>query len=48
MGSVNVPADAYYGAQTARALANFPISGLQSHPEMVRAVVLIKKSCSPV
>jgi len=46
MGSVNVPADAYYGAQTARALANFPISGLQSHPEMVRAVVLIKKAAA--
>ncbi|UCE43263.1 MAG: aspartate ammonia-lyase [Candidatus Aminicenantes bacterium] len=46
MGIVNVPAIAFYGAQTARALANFPISGLHSHPEMVRAVVLIKKAAA--
>ena len=32
MGEMSVPADAYYGAQTARALQNFPISGLKPHP----------------
>jgi aspartate ammonia-lyase len=48
LGSVSVPADAYYGAQTARALVNFPISGLKSHPKMVQAVVLIKKAAAQV
>jgi aspartate ammonia-lyase len=48
MGSVSVPVDAYFGAQTARALTNFPISGLQNHPEMVRAVILIKKAAAQV
>lgn len=43
LGQVEVPADAYYGAQTARAVENFPISGLKPHPAFVRATVLIKK-----
>jgi len=43
MGTVEVPADAYYGAQTQRAIANFPISGLKPHPALVRATVRIKK-----
>ncbi len=42
MGSMTVPADAYYGAQTARALLNFPISGLRAHPEFIRALAAIK------
>jgi len=48
LGNVSVPTDAYYGAQTARALVNFPISGLKSHPKMVQAVVLIKKAAAQV
>ena len=43
MGTVEVPADAYYGAQTQRAIANFPISGLKPHPALVRATLRIKK-----
>src|SRR5512135_3309547 len=43
LGPVEVPADAYYGAQTARAVANFPISGLRPHPALVRGTVVIKK-----
>ncbi len=43
LGAVEVPEDAYYGAQTARAVVNFPISGLKPHPLMVWATVLIKK-----
>jgi aspartate ammonia-lyase len=35
LGPVELPADAYYGAQTARAMANFPISGLKPHPTLV-------------
>jgi aspartate ammonia-lyase len=32
LGKVSVPMDAYYGAQTVRALENFPISGIRPHP----------------
>ena len=42
LGPLEVPADAYYGVQTARAVANFPISGERLHREMVRAVARIK------
>jgi aspartate ammonia-lyase len=42
LGSLEVPSDAYYGVQTARAVANFPISGERLHREMVRAVARIK------
>jgi len=41
-GTLEVPADAYYGVQTARAIQNFPISGERLHIEMVRAVARIK------
>jgi fumarate hydratase, class II len=43
LGEVRVPADAYYGAQTARALENFPISGLRFSRGFIRALGLIKK-----
>ncbi|MCM2357845.1 MAG: aspartate ammonia-lyase [Geobacteraceae bacterium] len=43
LGTVEVPADAYYGAQTARAVANFPISGLRPHPALVWGTLVIKK-----
>jgi len=42
MGVLEVPADAYYGAQTARAVRNFPLTGLRAHPEFVRAMAAIK------
>src|SRR5205823_5842810 len=43
MGHMQVPADACYGAQTARALENFPISQLRFPREFNRALGLIKK-----
>jgi aspartate ammonia-lyase len=43
MGEMTVPAEAYYGAQTARALHNFPISGLKPHRSFVWATVVIKR-----
>ncbi|HBA89998.1 MAG TPA: aspartate ammonia-lyase [Geobacter sp.] len=43
MGTVQVPEGAYYGAQTQRAVDNFPISGLKPHQALVRATVRIKK-----
>ena len=42
LGTLEVPADAYYGVQTARAVRNFPISGERLHIEMVRAATRIK------
>ena len=46
LGEVNVPADAYYGVQTVRAVQNFPISGLRAHEELVTATILIKKAAA--
>ena len=46
LGEMEVPAEAYYGAQTARAVRNFPISGLKPHPAFVWATVAIKKAAA--
>lgn len=46
LGHVLVPAHCLYGAQTARALANFPISGLKPHRWFVRATLEVKKACA--
>ena len=43
MGQMQVPADAYYGAQTARAVENFPISDLRFPRRFIHALGLIKK-----
>ena len=43
MGTMEVPTDAYYGAQTARAVENFPISSLRFPRQFIRALGLIKK-----
>jgi fumarate hydratase class II len=43
MGLMQVPAEAYYGAQTARAVENFPISDLRFPRRFIRAIGLIKK-----
>ena len=46
LGEVKVPATAYYGVQTQRAVENFPISGLTAPPELVVATVQIKKAAA--
>lgn len=46
MGEVKVPADAFYGAQTQRAIDNFPISGLVMPGQFIRALGLIKAACA--
>ena len=46
LGELNVPADAYYGVQTARAVENFPISGLRAPAELITATVLVKKAAA--
>jgi len=42
MGEVPVPVDAYYGAQTQRAVSNFPISGWRFGRRFIRALGLVK------
>jgi aspartate ammonia-lyase len=42
LGEVHVPAGAYYGAQTQRAVENFPVSGMRAHPHFIRATALVK------
>ncbi len=44
MGEVFVPADVYYGAETQRAVDNFPVSGIRFTRPFIRALGLIKKS----
>ncbi len=44
MGEQQIPANAYYGIQTLRAIENFPISGIKPLPTYVDACVLIKKA----
>ena len=46
IGSLGVPANAYYGVQTMRALSNFPVSGEKNHPTLIRSYVLVKKACA--
>src|SRR5215216_537362 len=46
LGELQVPADAYYGVQTARAVDNFPISGLRAPADLVVATVLVKKAAA--
>jgi len=46
LGSLEVPADAYYGIHTLRAAHNFRISGLRIHPELIRSLALVKKACA--
>ncbi len=46
LGQLEVPAAAYYGIQTARAIANFPISGARPDPSLVRAAVQVKKAAA--
>jgi fumarate hydratase class II len=48
MGEVQVPASAYYGAQTQRAVQNFPISGLRFPRAFIRSLGLIKGAAAKV
>jgi fumarate hydratase class II len=45
MGEVQVPAKAYYSAQTQRAVENFPISGWPLPPALIHAMGLVKFAC---
>ncbi|RMG34459.1 MAG: class II fumarate hydratase [Planctomycetota bacterium] len=46
MGDVRVPAQAYYGAQTQRAVENFPISGRRLPPQLIHAIGWVKYACA--
>jgi fumarate hydratase class II len=48
MGEVEVPADALWGAQTARAVENFPVSGQPVPPGVVHALALVKGAAAEV
>jgi len=48
LGEMEVPADVYYGASTARAIRNFPISGLRFSRPFIRALGLIKLAAAEV
>jgi aspartate ammonia-lyase len=46
LGFVEVPERAYYGAQTARAVENYPISGMRAHPLLIRAFGMVKRAAA--
>ncbi|BBH19716.1 aspartate ammonia-lyase [Paenibacillus baekrokdamisoli] len=46
LGSKEVPADAYYGIQTLRAIENFPITGYRIHRELIVAMAMVKKAAA--
>ncbi len=46
LGERGVPFHVYYGIQTERAVENYPISGYRAHPQLIRAVGMIKKAAA--
>ncbi len=46
LGEMSVPADAYHGIHTLRALDNFAVAGRRLHPGLVEALALVKKACA--
>src|SRR5262245_55922668 len=46
LGEVKIPSSAYYGAQTARAIENFPISSLRAPADLIVATILVKKAAA--
>lgn len=48
LGEMQVPASAYYGAQTQRAVLNFPISGMRPYPAFVWSMAIVKRAAAEV
>jgi len=46
LGEVQVPDDALYGAQTQRAVENYPVSGLREHPTFIRTFIMLKRAAA--
>ncbi|PYY01570.1 MAG: aspartate ammonia-lyase [Acidobacteria bacterium] len=44
IGPKEIPAHVYYGVQTARAVENYPISGMRAHATLIRAIAMIKRA----
>lgn len=48
MGDVKVPKEAYWGAQTQRAIENFPVSGIPFPPVFIHSLALVKRACANI
>jgi fumarate hydratase class II len=48
LGEIEIPAAAYWGVQTQRAIHNFPISGLKPYPAFVWSMAIIKRAAAEV
>ncbi len=48
LGEVKIPKDAYWGAQTQRAIENFPVSGIHFSASFIRSIAIIKRACAKV
>ncbi len=46
LGTKQIPANVYYGIQTARAVENYPISGMRAHPTLIRAFGMVKEAAA--
>jgi aspartate ammonia-lyase len=46
IGIKEIPANVYYGVQTARAVENYPISGMRAHPTLIKAFGMVKKAAA--
>jgi aspartate ammonia-lyase len=46
LGTKEIPAQVYYGIQTARAVENYPISGMSAHPTLIRAFGMVKQAAA--
>src|SRR5437868_10842158 len=46
LGTKEIPAGVYYGIQTARAVENYPISGLRAHPTFIQALGMVKQGAA--
>src|SRR5215467_10192021 len=46
LGTKEIPAHVYYGIQTARAVENYPISGMRAHPTIIRAFAMVKEAAA--
>jgi aspartate ammonia-lyase len=46
IGIKEIPAHVYYGVQTARAVENYPISGMRAHPTLIKAIGMVKKAAA--
>src|SRR5579864_5540334 len=46
LGTKEIPSAVYYGIQTARAVENYPISGMRAHSTLIRAFGMVKEAAA--